>query len=178
MKNNYEIRGDVTAIFIDSPKYGMIETLISTSKLNRVKDFPNLWHLYWSVNTQSFYVYGNSTLNGKYTRILLHRYVTNAPKYTHVDHVNHETLNNTDRNLRTLTLSENQQNRRGANRNSKSGVRGVVWIEKSKKWQSSVRINGKQKYIGIFTDLVDAERAVIEARKNHMPYSKEEGTGA
>lgn len=173
MKNEYEVRGDVTAIIINSPKYGRHETLISTSKLDRAKEFPSSWHLYWSKCTDSFYVQGNmKQVNGIGKTTRLHRWITNAPIDMQVDHIDHLTLNNVDSNLRILTQRENLQNRKGAQTNSKSGVRGVSWREDRKKWRAHITINQVFKHIGSFDTIEEAEQAVIDARMHHMPYSQ------
>lgn len=174
MKNDYEIRGDMTAIIINSPKYGRLEALISTNKLDRAKEFPNSWYANWDKIANTFYVVGNLLIgNGKQTLVMFHRWVTNIPRGMVVDHKNHDGLINTDDNLRICTHAENQQNRKGAQMNSKSGIRGVFWNKNAKKWQAHIRLQGKQIYLGRFDDIVDAEQAVIEARLKYMPYSKE-----
>lgn len=178
MKNSYEIRGDVTTIFINSPKYGVKEALISTNKLDRAKEFPNSWYVGLSKGTNTFYVQGKMPcINGKQKVITLHRWITGAPDGMQVDHRYHDGLNNLDDNLRVCTRAENQQNRKGAPSNSKSGIRGVTWHKRDKIWQSHVVINGKKIYLGIFYDIKLAERAVKEARKKYMPFSKEGMTG-
>jgi hypothetical protein len=90
-----------------------------------------------------------------------------------VDHKNHNALDNTDDNLRVCTSAENQQNKKGAYANNKSGIRGVCWKKDNKKWLAHFQINGVKKHIGLFTNIEDAEQAVIEARMKHMPYSQE-----
>lgn len=174
MKNNYEIRGNVTAIFIDSPKYGLFETLISTSKLVKAREF-SAWRLYWKESTQSFYVIANSSTKGKRKRetIYLHRLVIGAASGLEVDHEDHDTLNNTDTNLREVTHSQNQQNRKGAARNSKSGIRGVIWRPKDKKWRAQIKKGGKVMYFGEYKTIEEAEAVVIAARKEYMPFSIE-----
>lgn len=174
MKNNYEVRGDVTAIIINSPKYGRFETLISTNKLDRVKEFPNSWFVVYSKFTKSFYVYGNSPLvKTKRHTVALHRWITNVQDGLIVDHFNHDTLNNTDKNLREVTVVENGQNRKGAHKNNHIGVRGVYWHKKDKKWRAKMKVNYKEIYIGSFDTIGEAETAVIEARKIYMPFSQE-----
>ena len=176
MKNDYEVRGDVTAIFLRSKKFGYTETLISTSKLDRAKEFPNSWCLL--KNTDSlFYVIGHLPVkDGKRKDISLHRWITNAPKNLIVDHINHDTLRNTDDNLRFVTNAENGQNRRGASVNSSSGVRGVSWSNTYNKWRSGFKMDGKFHHVGMFDNIDDAEIAVMEARKKFMPYSPEAST--
>jgi len=47
------------------------------------------------------------------------------PKGKQVDHWNHDTLDNRKGNLRIVTNRQNNENRNGAYKNSKSGIRGV-----------------------------------------------------
>lgn len=174
MKNNYEVRGDVTAIFIDSPKFGRYETLISTSDLERVKEFPNTWIIARDKNRNSVYVHAGLTdSRGKQKSVCLHRWITNAPKGMVVDHIDHNTLNNTASNLRIVTNAENQQNRKGAKQSNKSGVRGVSWHKKNNKWLVILGIDRERKYFGSFNTVEEAERVAIEARLKYMPYSQE-----
>jgi hypothetical protein len=169
VKNKYEIRGEVTAIFLKSPKYGAMETLISTTKLDMVKEFPNTWRPIYDKSTGLFYVRGS--LNRK--SLAIHRLITNAPFGMQVDHINHDTLNNTDQNIRVITQAQNLQNQRGSQKNSKSGVRGVNWHKHMKKWVAKVKVNRKFVYLGYYHDIEEAERVVKEARARLMPYSNE-----
>ncbi len=175
MKNEYEIRGDVTAIFINSPKYGRLEVLISTDKLDLVKEFPNSWSVSLYKPTESFYVYGK-IFEGTKTKekIYLHRLIMNAPKGMIVDHINHKTLDNTDLNLRVITKAQNHQNRKGAQSNSSSEVRGVSWFERDNKWRAHITVDRVFRHIGYFNTIEEAEHAVIEARFKYMPFSSEE----
>ena len=174
MKNEYEIRGEVTAIIINSPKYGRHEALISTTNIERLKLFPNSWCVKWSDTSKSFYVIGNvSKEYGKTKKILLHRWLTNAPDGMDVDHVDNNSLNNVNSNLRVISRAENQQNPRGARSHNPSGIRGVTWKKSHKKWCVQIRINNVSKHIGLFDNIEKAEFAAIEARKKYMPFSKE-----
>lgn len=175
MKNKYEIRGDITAIFIDSKKYGRMEALVSTKKITKANEFPGKWCAAYSKSTRSFYVQGNmSRASGYRGKVLLHRWITNAPKGMDVDHRDNNTLKNTDDNLRVVTRSENMQNRKGPQRTSSSGIRGVFWHKKSRKWRAQCGVNGKYFHIGLFETIEEAEKAVIEFRKTNMPFSNEE----
>lgn len=177
MKNSYEVRGDVTAIIINSPKHGSMEALISTDKLDRAQEFVGRWCITWKGNAKSFYAQGYAPWDGgKRESPLLHRWITNAPKGMDVDHINHDTLNNTDDNIRICTQTENQQNRKGANSDNKSsGIRGVSWHRSSGKWQCYMRVNGKLIYFGCYDELADAKRVSEEARAKYMPFSVEAG---
>lgn len=61
--------------------------------------------------------------------------------------------------------AENQQNRRGANSNSTTGIRGVTWHKRDRKYRAQVMLNGKMHYAGYYDSIEDAEAAVIAKRK-------------
>lgn len=172
MKNEYEVRGDITAIIINSPKYGRQEALISTSKLDQAKEFHSSWYVWWNKNTKSLYVAGMSSKGRKNRKVAyLHRWITKAPDDKVVDHINHNTLDNTDGNIRVVTNTENQQNRKGASANSKSGILGVHWEKRDKKWISKMQLNGKSITVGYFDDVHQAEQAIVEARMKYRTVS-------
>lgn len=174
VKNNYETRGDVTAIIINSPKYGRKEALISTCKLERAKEFVNSWRLCFSVTGKTFYVVGHMVQSeGKRQEMRLHRWLTNAPDGLEVDHFNHDGLNNIDENLRVVTSADNKQNKKGPHKNSKSGIRGVYWIERDKKYVAKINIDGRRVHLGYFNNISEAERVAVEARKKYMKFSQE-----
>lgn len=174
MKNDFEVRDKVTAIFINSPKYGSMETLISTNKLERAKELSGTWHVLFDKKTGLFYVQGKlPNSEGKSLFVLLHRWITKCPKGIIVDHINNKTLDNTDSNLRSTNKSGNAQNLKGAHKDSKSGIRGVSWCNTRKKWIAKLTVNSKQMPLGRFDTIEEADQAVKEARAKLMPYSKE-----
>lgn len=83
------------------------------------------------------------------------------PEYPdQVDHIDGNSLNNRIENLRKVTASQNSQNRKIIGKN-KSGASNVVIHKQSGKWQASIYIDKKIKYLGLFENLNDA----ITARK-------------
>lgn len=95
MKNDYEVRGDVTAIIINSPKHGRLESLISTTKLELAKEFAGTWQAFFDKKTGLFYVQGKlPDIDGKRRFVLLHRWITKCPNGLLVDHINNNTLDN------------------------------------------------------------------------------------
>jgi hypothetical protein len=175
MKNEFEIRGDITAIYIKQKDGTIFETKISTSDLSKAQEFPSLWHVAWSKDTNSYYVNGRLLKNEGSKSVKLHRWILECPKGLVVDHINHDTLDNTRENLRILARAQNQQNRKGAMKNNKtSGIRGVSWSKNRNKWQAYVSINAKLKFLGYFEDIKEAEKTAINARKKYMPYSVED----
>jgi hypothetical protein len=89
------------------------------------------------------------------------------PTGLHVDHICHNPACVRPAHLRLATPKQNLENQAGAHRDSVSGVRGVSWHKRSKKWRAAVGHHGKAIYIGTFTSLADAETAVI-AKRNEL----------
>jgi hypothetical protein len=50
-------------------------------------------------------------------------------------------------------------------KNNKSGVKGVYWHKRDKKWRAVLTIHGRKVTIGHFDNVPDAEQAINEARK-------------
>lgn len=168
MKNNYEIRGDTTAIFIKRRNGQVLEALIDTEDLPRVCEYSGSWCVYYDRHIKSFYVHGK--LGNKWPT--LHRWILNFPPNS-IDHINHNTLNNKRSNLAQVTNAENSQNKVKANRNNNSGVLGVSWHSKNKKWQAYIiRINGKNIYLGIFNDIDHAIKARKQAEETYFSYKQ------
>lgn len=63
-------------------------------------------------------------------------------------------------NCRWATKTEQNRNQRIDNRN-KSGVTGVIWVKKERKWRARLCIDNKLVYSGYFENKEDA----IQARK-------------
>ena len=80
-----------------------------------------------------------------------------------VDHADHDGLNNQRSNLRAATQAQNNQNRRKYP--SSSQFKGVRWRERRGKWESYITIDGHQKFLGLFTEEVDAAEAYNKAAK-------------
>lgn len=174
MKNEYEIRGEITAIFLKKKDGSSVETLIDTSDLDKVKSFPFSFYLTWGKEVRSYYAHGDHYVNrGKKISTSVHRIVMGMPENMYVDHINNDTLDNRKSNLRVVTNAENAQNRKGANINSTTGIRGVSWHKASNKWRAFIRVNYKQIQLGVFDDIEDAKRCVEDARGKYMRHSKE-----
>jgi thymidylate synthase (FAD) len=106
----------------------------------------------------------------KFTTIMLHRFITNAPDGYDVDHVNGDTLNNTDNNLNIVTVSENLQNMHELRINNVSGTTGICWHKNRNKWQVNIAVGGKHIYLGVYEDLEDAIKVRMDAEKKYFLY--------
>jgi HNH endonuclease len=82
---------------------------------------------------------------------LLHRLVGviihGTPPAGGIDHIDGDPLNNRPENLRLATSGQNNHNRRLSQRN-KSGVKGVIWVERHKRWRGLVVHKAHQHFVG------------------------------
>lgn len=166
-KNEYIVKGDTTILLIGN----MVEVLIDTDDLERVRDEKYTWKVHTD-GKGKVYVSREKRIDGKRSVELLHRFIMNNPEGLVIDHLNHDTLDNRKSNLRAITHAENMQNRKGAARNSRSGIRGVTPHKKTGKWQAQVGVDGEVIYLGLYDDVKEAEKAVIAAREKYMPFAK------
>jgi hypothetical protein len=84
------------------------------------------------------YAVRNVKVSSKNKRIRMHRQIMETPAGMECDHINHDTLDNQDENLRNCTGSENSRNRKKP-KNNTSGYKGV--IKTRNKWTAILRTN-------------------------------------
>ena len=103
-------------------------------------------------------------INGvKKRRYLAHKlaflYINGVYNCGDIDHIDHNGLNNSWKNLRIVTHLQNKKNL-GVNSANTSGFNGVTWNKNRNKWQVQLmtKVNGKTKgiYGGLFIDINDA----------------------
>jgi len=87
-------------------------------------------------------------------KVLLHRFIMDAPKGLDVDHINHVLLDNRRENLRIATRSQNTAN--GYVQQGKSHFKGVYAYKCADKWRAGICVNGVRKHIGVFSTQEDA----------------------
>jgi len=94
---------------------------------------------------------------GKQKTIYMHRLILDAKLGQCVDHKDRNGLNNCRDNIRICSNAQNIMNSRA--RHSKSGFRGVYWLENKKRFKAYICLNGKIKNIGHFHNKIDAAKA-------------------
>lgn len=97
--------------------------------------------------------------------IYLHRFLTGARRRRRVDHVNHDGLDNRRENLRVCSNAQNMWNRKGPQRNNRSGYIGVY--RKRSKWSACICTNGKTRYLGVYETPEEAARVRDAAAKKY-----------
>lgn len=113
--------------------------------------------------------YGRFYVGG--TKHRAHRYayeteVGRIPAGLVIDHTCHTPACVRPSHLRPVTHKQNCENRKGAQRNSKSGVRGVVWEKRRGKWRVSCSHAGKEYHGGYFLEFEAAKKAAADLRNS------------
>lgn len=83
-----------------------------------------------------------------------------------IDHINGDRADNRIANLRDVSHTINGRNLRRPLNNS-SGVVGVNWQSREKKWRASITVNSKNIWLGEFASFEDAVAARLAAQKRH-----------
>lgn len=105
----------------------------------------------------------NKAVALKIHRVVAEAFLTNPLNKSCVDHIDNDTTNNHFSNLRYATRCENNFNTKKY-KNNTSGVKGVSFHKRFKKWNASIGINGSLKHIGYFNSIEDAKQAIEETR--------------
>lgn len=107
--------------------------------------------------------YVSSKVDGK--TVYLHRFVTSAPKGTHVDHKNKDRLDNTDNNLRVSTVSQNIANSKATkNTGLPKGV-GRIKGSKLNPYCAQIMKDRKKIHLGSFPTAEAAHEAYCKKAK-------------
>ena len=72
-----------------------------------------------------------------------------------IDHINRVKYDNRIDNLREASATCQNRNKPPQSNNS-SGVKGVSYTAKTKKWKAAIKINGKWHYLGQYEDFYEA----------------------
>lgn len=137
-----------------------IETTSGIKVLVDEELFDFLSQFSWSAQRVKYH-WQISTFNrhqkfGSPKRILMHRMILGVPDSQEGDHRNRNTLDYRRANLRPATHEQNQRNR-CANRNNKTGFKGVA--PKRKKFCAQIHLGPKKIHLGTFASPTEAAHA-------------------
>lgn len=168
--NNYVIdeENGIAKIELHRRNADNLWTIIDLDDLERVINFPYTWFAKYNHTNEEYYVVASEyhTELQRSKQVFLHQFLTNA-NGKDVDHENNDTLDNRKSNLRVVAESNNSKNRKGKNKNNKSGYRNVSWDKRYGKWIVQMQIDKKNKVLGRFDDVHEAGKFAKEMRKKY-----------
>jgi len=127
------------------------------------EDFEQLnKHKWFATKNHSGIWYARRNTNrtiGKRKIILMHRKIMNCSSDMKIDHANHDGLDNRRCNIRICTNSQNRKNS-GLQKNNSSGLIGVSWHKRCKKWMARIQKDKRDIHIGYFNNKVEAGHMV------------------
>jgi len=83
-----------------------------------------------------------------------------------IDHINGVPVDNRIENLRPASPQQNRKNT-GMRSDNTSGVCGVHWSKRDRKWVATIHVNGRPKYLGLFSSIDDAKETRAAASMQH-----------
>lgn len=173
MKNKYKIINELIYVEIESKDENSPKRFVTSKKFfEKLKELNVKWYSKISKTSISKYYICASLYMGitnkkpRYKTIYLHRYLLDAKPKEHVDHINHDTMINTEENLRLTTQSNNNKHRVEKNSNNTSGYRNVTWIRGY--WRVQLQVKGKNKlFPEKFKDVNKAGEFAEEMRQKY-----------
>lgn len=168
--NDYEIREDITVIFLRDRSGKIYETIIDTKNLEKIRNLNLHWHTKYDKCTKKRYVeaserYENIDGKMKGRPVYLHEEIANPDhiKNICIDHKDYDPMNNLEQNLRISTIKDNVTHRENRNSNNSSGYRNVSFY---KGWYLvQLQVNGKNKILKKFKDVDEAGKYAEKMRK-------------
>jgi hypothetical protein len=131
-----------------------VEIIVDDSDYEWLSKFT--WHI------GNGYAARHLRVDGKETKIRMHREIMNTPSRHDTDHINGIKTDNRRCNLRVCTRSENQLNR-GPTSNNKTRLKGVSKNSNCETFRAEIVVNGKRIYLGCFRTPEEAHIAYIAA---------------
>ena len=107
-----------------------------------------------------------TTTNFYIHRLVGYAFIPNPENLREIDHINQDKANNSMSNLRWVSRSNNCRNK-PKKQNTSSKYMGVYFYKAAGKYRAEIRINNKQKHIGLYETEEDAGRAFDNFVKQH-----------
>lgn len=150
--NTYETVGDITYVFDLKGN----RAIVDTEKLSQIKEY------YWFKRGNYFV----TVTQHKNKPLSLHRFVLGVSDTSvDIDHINRDTFDDREVNLRVATRSQNNINRNCCRVNS-SGYTGVSKM-KNNKYRAYIGVDNKHIHLGVFDTPEEAYEHRLKAEKEY-----------
>jgi hypothetical protein len=137
-------------------------TVIDAQDAERV--LRHKWHAKKNSHSRTFY----AATNVQKVTLQLHRFILQLPpRIPQVDHRNCDGLDNRRCNLRIANDSQQRANTRLPSHNT-SGFKGVFWVKRKRKYQASIKVNGRNIHLGYFKNKEEAAAAYDAAALHYF----------
>jgi len=107
------------------------------------------------------YHIGGKYIGGHRVRYKLHNPewdIEDGSKANVIDHIDNNRINNNIENLRVVTMSQNQWNRK---------AKGYCWHARDKRYSVNISVNKKKIYLGTFKTEEEARQCYLDAKKKY-----------
>lgn len=127
----------------------------------------NQWKWYAHKSANTYYACRMERIEGKRSIIRMHRAILGLKdNNVHVDHIDHDGLNNQRNNIRICNSSRNQGN--SLSRKGTSQYKGVSWDKARNKWIACVKFKYRHIHLGRFEHEIEAARAYNKAAQQYF----------
>jgi hypothetical protein len=150
----------------------MNKIFLSRNKKTIVDEDDFNWLNQWKWSYDGRYATRSEWQKGKNIskKIYMHQLIMGLEKISPTDHINRNKLDNRKINLRLCSNAENIRNR-GLTKKNKSGVTGVCWHTKAKKWMAQIMKDRKYIYLGLFSHIELAIKTRKDAELKYWGYN-------
>lgn len=161
----------------------MIEDVLTQAELKRLLRYDPAtgmftWRVSLSNRAPAGFVVGLGRPPSQYIAICIrgHQYLAHRLAWLYMrgrwpaEDIDHKNTNRSDNRWENLREATRQQNIQNANRrsNNTSGVKGVSWDPRIRKWATKIKANGRNIRIGSYESREDAARAYAAAADRYF----------
>jgi len=183
----------MSVIVINSKKYGKHKVLFSEEDSKLVES--RKWFIVFNKTRNSFVPTTNDYTTKPCKHPSMSRLIMGEPKNMHINHINHDTLDNRRENLRIATPQENAKNKNTYKNNKSTGYKGVYKrvYKKRNLYEVYIQSNKIRQYVGSYKNINHALIAYnlkakelhgefaclhqVDMTKTPIPYNRNKSTG-